>query len=526
VGQQFGNYRLLRLLGYGGFAEVYLGEHVHLQTQAAIKVLSTQLVANDLERFIREARTIASLEHPHIVRVLDFGIESGIPFLVMSYAPNGTLRQRHPKESKVALANVLTYVVPIASALQYAHDRKLIHRDVKPENMLLGNQNEALLSDFGIATTTSTSTSRQTKTTAGTAAYMAPEQIMSKPDIASDQYALGMIVYEWLSGDQAFHGSFFEMCAQHLHAPIPSLREKNPAIPVGVEQCILKTLAKQPDQRFARIQDFALALQQSYHLESQTNVVTLQRPPEPPQGAASGSNAAAWPENTTGEGLTYINPHANDPTVLHASSPHTAVPGVTGSDDLTFVKDGPPPVQPAGTFPNDTRPTTGMPTAMPQSQRDQQAVWAASTRWLAPPPVPLSAPAINPTTRKRPESRVIIAVTLSILLLILITIPFFVWFGGQASTGTYQPAPPKKSTSVSGYPATSTSQSIVTSTPQSTDAPTQSSTGQTPSSQGATPTPKSTPRPTPTPTAYPTATPTPTPLYPTPTPTMFPTPTP
>lgn len=82
VGQQFGNYRLLRLLGYGGFAEVYLGEHVHLQTQAAIKVLSTQLVANDLERFIREARTIASLEHPHIVRVLDFGIESGIPFLV------------------------------------------------------------------------------------------------------------------------------------------------------------------------------------------------------------------------------------------------------------------------------------------------------------------------------------------------------------------------------------------------------------------------------------------------------------
>lgn len=150
------------------------------------------------KRFLQEARTIASLEHPHIVRIFDFGIQKEVPFLVMSYAPHGTLRQRHPKGSRVSLDDVLSYVPQIAPALQYAHDCKVIHRDVKPENMLLGSQREVLLSDFGIAVTTATSTSQQTKTTAGTVAYMAPEQIMGKPCYASDQYALGVVVYDMI----------------------------------------------------------------------------------------------------------------------------------------------------------------------------------------------------------------------------------------------------------------------------------------------------------------------------------------
>lgn len=97
VGQQLGNYHLIRLLGHGGFADVYLGEHIHLNTLAAIKVLDTRLTSEEIAQFRNEARTIARLEHPHIVRVLDFGVEEHIPFLVMSYAPNGTLRQRHPE---------------------------------------------------------------------------------------------------------------------------------------------------------------------------------------------------------------------------------------------------------------------------------------------------------------------------------------------------------------------------------------------------------------------------------------------
>src|SRR5947209_13633706 len=151
VGQQLGNYRLLRLLGEGGFAEVYLGEHIHLGTQAAIKVLHTQLTSDDVEKFRIEARNIAHLMHPHIVRVLEFGVEGKIPFLVMDYASNGTLRQRHPRGTPLTLASIISYVKQIADALQYAHDEKLIHRDIKPENMLLGRRNEVLLSDFGIA---------------------------------------------------------------------------------------------------------------------------------------------------------------------------------------------------------------------------------------------------------------------------------------------------------------------------------------------------------------------------------------
>ncbi len=115
IGQQLGNYRLIQLLGRGGFADVYLGEHMHLGTQAAIKVLHTRLVSESIERFRREARTIARLEHPHIVRVLDFGVEGGTPFLAMSYAPNGTLRQRHLRGTQVPLKSVVSYVKQVAS---------------------------------------------------------------------------------------------------------------------------------------------------------------------------------------------------------------------------------------------------------------------------------------------------------------------------------------------------------------------------------------------------------------------------
>ncbi len=115
-GQQLGNYRLTRLLGHGGFADVYLGEHVYLKTQAAIKVLHAQLTQDTMGDFLAEAQTIARLVHPHIVRMLDFGVENSIPFLVMEYAPNGTLRQRHPRGTRLPLALIVPYVKQIAGA--------------------------------------------------------------------------------------------------------------------------------------------------------------------------------------------------------------------------------------------------------------------------------------------------------------------------------------------------------------------------------------------------------------------------
>ena len=202
-GQQFGNYRLTRLLGRGGFADVYLGEHLYLGTSAAIKVLHTQLENEDVGQFQTEARTVARLVHPHIVRVLEFGVEDTTPFLVVDYAPNGTLRKRHPKGVPLPLPIVISYILQVADALQYVHDHGIIHRDVKPDNMLLGPYNEILLSDFGIAIGYDPS-SQTTQDMAGAPGYMAPEQTRGKPSFASDQYALGIVVYEWLTGDVPF----------------------------------------------------------------------------------------------------------------------------------------------------------------------------------------------------------------------------------------------------------------------------------------------------------------------------------
>ncbi len=150
-GRQLGNYHLIRQLGRGSFAYVYLGEHIHLGTQAAIKVLHASLTEEDQERFLSEARTIAHLRHRHIVPVFDYGVENNVPFLIMEYASNGNLREYLPRNTSLPSKTILPFVKQVATALHYAHEQKLIHRDVKPENMLLGYNNEVLLSDFGLA---------------------------------------------------------------------------------------------------------------------------------------------------------------------------------------------------------------------------------------------------------------------------------------------------------------------------------------------------------------------------------------
>src|SRR6266852_5063367 len=263
VGQQLGNYRLIRLLGEGGFAEVYLGEHTYLGTHAAIKVLYTRVAQDDIVQFQLEARMLANLVHPHIVRVLDFGVDDHTPYLVMDYAPDGTLRTRHPKGTRLSVPTVVAYVKQFAQALQYAHDQKLIHRDIKPENMLIGRNGDVLLSDFGIALVAQSSRYQSTKDMAGTIAYMAPEQIEAHPRPASDQYSLGIVVYEWLSGGRPFHGSFTEIAVKHSTVPPPPLREKVPQLAPAVEQVVMTALAKDYSQRFVSIHAFAMALEQA-----------------------------------------------------------------------------------------------------------------------------------------------------------------------------------------------------------------------------------------------------------------------
>ena len=266
IGPQLGNYRLVRLLGQGGFAEVYLAEHILLGTTAALKVLRAQVTKDDVAQFQQEARLLASLKHSHIVHVFDFGVEGQTPYLVMEYALNGTLRTRHARGTSLSLSTVVEYVKQIAEALQYAHDRKIVHRDVrKPENILIGDNNEILLSDFGIALIAQSSRNQSTQEVIGTVAYMSPEHIQGKPRPASDQYSLGIVVYEWLSGGCPFQGSFTELCTQHMFASPPSLREKVTTISPEAENVIFTAFSKDPKQRFGSIQAFATALERAYY---------------------------------------------------------------------------------------------------------------------------------------------------------------------------------------------------------------------------------------------------------------------
>ncbi len=262
VGQRLDSYQLICFEGAGSFGEVYLAEHVYRKDQVAVKVLP-QLADSDLQSFINEARSVR-LKHPHIIQVRDFGIDNHVPFIVMDYAPHGTLRQRHPKGTRLPLASIITYIEQIASALQYAHDERLIHRDIKPENLLVGTQGEVLVSDFGIATIARSSHSRSLVEMAGTVAYMAPEQVQGKPDVASDQYALAIIVYEWLCGERPFNGTPMQIAVQQMvTAPTP-LREKVSDLSPEVEQVVMKALAKDPKERFGNVQAFAAALEQTY----------------------------------------------------------------------------------------------------------------------------------------------------------------------------------------------------------------------------------------------------------------------
>ncbi len=324
VGQQFGNYRLTRLIGKGGFAEVYLAEHMRLNVHAAIKILHAQLPDEYVNSFLSEAQTIARLVHPQIIRIFDYDVEESIPFLVMDYAPHGTLRQRHPNGTRFPLNMVIQYVKQVAAALQYANDQNVIHRDVKPANMLVGRNQEILLSDFGIATIAQGTQTLDLapKQVQGTPFYMAPEQFQGKTFLSTDQYSLGVIVYEWLCGSVPFQGAFYELASQHLSAPPPSLRERVPDIPPDVEQVVMTALAKDPRQRFSKVQAFANALEEACSTTSSLFPTSI--PPSLPGRTPSISSANPGSVNT--------------PVPAQSQTPLSAVPSASSTDtDNTVV---------------------------------------------------------------------------------------------------------------------------------------------------------------------------------------------
>jgi serine/threonine protein kinase len=269
IGRQLGDYVIQRLLGRGGMARVYVGFDRHLQRYAAIKVINSDLLytadrAEYAERFRREARAIARLHHPNIVGVYQFGEYEGGYYMAMVFVEGKDLRQILRdyvlRAERMPLLEVLNIVRGIGSALDYAHSRGVIHRDIKPSNIMVDVENVPVLTDFGLALSSSESTLGETF---GSAHYIAPEQAVSSAKAVpqSDLYSLGVCVYEMLAGRVPFDDpSAMTVALKHLNDPPPPLRGYVPNISPAVEQVVLTALAKAPAARFASGADMAQSL--------------------------------------------------------------------------------------------------------------------------------------------------------------------------------------------------------------------------------------------------------------------------
>lgn len=250
-------------------ATVYKGYQDDINRNVAIKVLPPHPGRNDqfVERFRMEARTIARLQHPHILPLYDYGTQSDIFYLVMALVDGGTLSDRIQK-GPMSLADVEHFVRQIAPALDYAHRQSIIHRDIKPDNVLIDSENNALLSDFGIAKLLEEGTGLTvTGTMVGTPAYMSPEQAQGMSVThRSDLYSLGIVVYEMITGTQPYKAQTpFQIVLKHMQSPVPSLLDVMSGLPEGIDPVLQKMLAKEPEDRFANATDFANAFSEAIH---------------------------------------------------------------------------------------------------------------------------------------------------------------------------------------------------------------------------------------------------------------------
>ncbi|HEY7125396.1 MAG TPA: protein kinase [Ktedonobacterales bacterium] len=267
-GTTLGPYQVISLLGKGGMGQVYRARDPRLGREVAIKVLSAALSQEHgyLERFRREARSIAQLNHPNIVSVYDFGEQGNTTYLVMPLIQGGTLRELLGQRGMLPLNEAVALVEQIGGALQYAHERGLIHRDVKPANILVGPDGRALLSDFGIVRVVqgedSGATLTHTGAFVGSPEYAAPEMVLGQTiDRRVDIYALGMMLYQLLTGRTAFSANTpVQLLMMQAQVQPPNPRSINPAIPPAVEAVVLRALAKSPDQRYGSVAEMVAAL--------------------------------------------------------------------------------------------------------------------------------------------------------------------------------------------------------------------------------------------------------------------------
>jgi serine/threonine protein kinase len=266
-GKTLGKYRVLQPLGQGGMARVYRAYHPQLDRYVAIKVLRQDMAgeAEMIARFKREAKAVAALRHPHIVQVFDFDTQDDLCYMVMELVEGDSLKARltdyRTRGSRLPGGEAVRIGLDALDGLEYAHRAGIVHRDIKPANILLTGDGAAVLSDFGIAQVAGGTQYTSSGAMMGTLQYMAPEQGLARGDVRSDIYSMGIVLYEMLVGEPPFDADTpLAILLKHMNDPLPIPREKNPEIPEPIERVLLKTLAKEPGDRYSSAKEMARAL--------------------------------------------------------------------------------------------------------------------------------------------------------------------------------------------------------------------------------------------------------------------------
>ena len=247
-------YEIIKNIGEGGMANVYLAQDTILDRKVAVKVLRGDLSNDDkfIRRFEREALSVSNLSHPNIVEVYDVGVEEGNHYIVMEYIDGKTLKQLLKKRESLTLTEVVDIMTQLTDGIAHAHDSYIIHRDIKPQNIMIEDDGRIKITDFGIAMALNATQLTQTNSVLGSVHYLPPEQASGKSaTIKSDIYAMGILMYELITGNVPFKGdNAVEIALKHMKDKIPSVRKQDPSIPQSVENIILKAAAKNPRNRY------------------------------------------------------------------------------------------------------------------------------------------------------------------------------------------------------------------------------------------------------------------------------------
>src|SRR2546426_5036769 len=258
-----GRYRLDAQIGRGGMSTVYRAFDIVLERPVAIKLMHAEIASDSdhLERFRREARAVAQLSHPHIVTVIDAGEEissdghdghAGAPYIVLEYVPGETLKDIIRREGALQIAQSIAYAIEIARALGAAHERMIVHRDVKPQNVLIGAEGGAKITDFGIARSLTEEGLTMAGRVLGTTDYVSPEQALGHPVTGqSDLYSLGIVLYEMLTGEVPFHGaSPVAVAMRHVREEVPDVQHLRPELAAATASVVDRAVAKETSQRY------------------------------------------------------------------------------------------------------------------------------------------------------------------------------------------------------------------------------------------------------------------------------------